>query len=272
MVIELQAKDFKIAEKLFSENLFQIPALAVLNSRFPGRVFVDNRKEPEIALVWALSRWSYISCREMLPEYGNFIANALDTIIIPLLKDAGENYFEIYADNNINWDEIIYESLKKYELSKHYENTFTLNTKKFKKLNLSLEYSEDIEFVESIFPIIPESYYKYLSFAIFDKNVYGMSIKKNGETISQCISNGFIHDNGYFIDLDTFAGEERNKGYGTFISYKLIDNLLKKDYLPLWETTVDNLPSQKVADKLGFEKVEEYPVYSVRNFENTARD
>jgi hypothetical protein len=35
---------------------------------------------------------------------------------------------------------------------------------------------------------------------------------------------------------------------------------------------VDNLPSQKVADKLGFEKVEEYPVYSVRNFENTARD
>jgi RimJ/RimL family protein N-acetyltransferase len=32
----------------------------------------------------------------------------------------------------------------------------------------------------------------------------------------------------------------------------------------LWETTVNNIPSQKVAEKLGFEKVEEYPVYSIK--------
>ncbi|OPX46007.1 GNAT acetyltransferase [Ruminiclostridium hungatei] len=90
-----------------------------------------------------------------------------------------------------------------------------------------------------------------------------MALRKNGEIVSQCVNNGFIHENQYFIDLYTFNNCERNKGYGTLISYYLIIDQLKKGYLPIWETTVDNMPSQKVADKLGFEKVEEYPVYSI---------
>jgi len=93
-----------------------------------------------------------------------------------------------------------------------------------------------------------------------------MALRKNGEVISQCVNNGFIHENRYFIDLDTFDKYERNKGHGTLISYYLIINQFKKGFLPIWETTVDNIPSQKVADKLGFEKVEEYPVYSIRSF------
>ncbi len=266
MSVELKTEDFKIVESFFNVNKFQIPALAVINTKFPGKVFVDNKEKPEIALVWALSRWSYLSCKEILPKHRSFIIDVINNKIIPLLKEVGESYFEVYSDNNTLGDSVLNESLKDYKVKKHYENTFILNKEKFENSDFSIDMMKDIEVCENILPIIPKAYNKYYAYDKLGNEVFGMALRKNGEIISQCVNNGFIHENQYFIDLDTFNNSERNKGYGTIISYYLIINQLRKGFLPIWETTVDNIPSQKVAYKLNFEKVEEYPVYSIKNF------
>ncbi len=266
MAVELKREAFKIAENFFIENKFQIPALTVINSKFPGKVYTDDVEKPEIVLVWALSRWSYLSCKEILPIHKNFIIDVFNNMIFPLLKELGEDYFEVYTDNNILWESILKESLKDCSINKHYENTFILNTEKFEKSDFSVNLSDDIVICENTLPVVPEVYNKYYECDKFEKNAFGMAVMKNGDIMSQCVNNGFVHDNRYFIDLDTFNNGERNKGYGTFIAYNLIHNLLKKGLLPVWETTVNNIPSQKVANKLGFEKIEEYPVYSIENF------
>lgn len=266
MFIELEYKEYKRVEKYFDKHLYQIPARAVIHGNFPGRVFVDNRENPQIALVWAVSRWAYLSYDELLPIHKNFIRDVLNNEIIPVIKKIGEKRFEVYADNNISWDNVLKEAMKEYILDKHYENTFILNKEKFIACTSCLEVPDDIEICENTFCIIPEEYEKYVEYDVSISNVFGMIIKKKDSIISQCLNNGFIYDNNYFIDLDTFHNGERNKGYGTLISYKLISKMLEKGYSPLWETTTNNLPSQKVADKLGFEKVNEYPVYSISGF------
>ncbi|MDF2984662.1 MAG: acetyltransferase [Eubacterium sp.] len=263
MVVELHEQDFMTAEKLFTGNMFQLPALSVLDLQFPGRVFVDNGNNPEIALVWALSRWSYISCKDIQPKHERFIADAFNTFIRPVVNELGESCFEIYADNSAGWDILLQAAFNNCLIEKHYENTFTLNIEKFNELNMDPGLPGDIKIIEHMYPIAPEPYFKFLSGSMKNKQVLGMSLNKNGKVISQCINNGFIHDNKYFIDLDTFSGCERNKGYGTFIAYSLISKQLANGFLPLWETTVKNLPSQKVAYKLGFERLEEYPVYTI---------
>lgn len=53
MAVELTREEFAIAEGFFNKTMFQIPALAVINSSFPGKVFVDNKENPRTALVWA---------------------------------------------------------------------------------------------------------------------------------------------------------------------------------------------------------------------------
>lgn len=266
MYIELESKDFSSVENFFNENKYQIPALAVLNRSFPGRVFVDNNDKPEIVLVWAISRWSYISCKELSPRHKSFIKDVFNNEILPVIKAIGKSQFEIYADNNTGWDSMLNEALNEYQLDKHYENTFILNKEKFIKLTSHLEVSIDIEICENTFPIIPVEYSKYVFDDQFEKKVFGMIIKKKENIICQCLNNGFTYNNYYFIDLDTFNKTERNNGYGTLISSKLIRNELSKGLLPLWETTTNNLPSQRVADKLGFEKVNEYPVYSITGY------
>lgn len=266
MDVELKQEEFIRVEKFFDENKYQIPALAVINRDFPGRVYVDNKDNPEIAIVWAISRWSYISCKKLLPKHKNFISSVLNSKIIPIIKEAGEKCFEIYAGDNIEWDYMLDKSLNDYQILKHYENTFVLNKEKFKTFSSNLEVPKEIEICEKSYPIISEEYQGYVTYDEFKKKVFGMIIKKNDNIISQCINNGFVYRDNYFIDLDTFENEERNKSYGTIISYNLISNQLKKGLVPLWETTTNNLPSQRVANKLGFEKIDEYPVYSIKGF------
>lgn len=266
MYIELEPKDFNSVENFFNENKYQYPALAVINGDFPGKVFVDNKDNPKIVLVWAISRWAYISCKELLPRHNNFIKDVFNSGILPLIKAVGEKRFEIYADNNIGWDGMLNEALNKYQLDKHYENTFILNKEKFIEFTSHLDAPKDIDICENTFNIIPVEYSKYVFNDQSKKKVFGMIIKKKGEVISQCLNNGFIYNNYYFIDLDTFNNIERNNGYGTLISSKLISNLLSKGLFPLWETTTNNLPSQRVADKLGFKKVNEYPVYCIKGY------
>ncbi|EMS72958.1 GNAT family N-acetyltransferase [Ruminiclostridium cellobioparum] len=266
MAVELTREEFAIAEGFFNKTMFQIPALAVINSRFPGKVFVDNKENPRAALVWALSRWSYLSCTEFLPRHISFIMEVLNTMIFPILGEVGESDFEVYCDNNAIRDSILNEALKNFKVNNHHENTFILNRERFEKLDFEQKLTRDLEICECILPIVPEVYHKYYPYEKFGRKVFGMAVTKNGELISQCMNNGFAHGNRYFIDLDTFSNSERNKGYGTLISYHLIINQLKKGLLPLWETTVDNMPSQKVAYKLGFEKAEEYTVYTITKF------
>lgn len=266
MVFELENKDYNSVENFFNENKYQIPALAVLNRNFPGKVFVDNNNKPEIVLVWAVSRWAYISRKELLPRHKAFINEVFNIKILPILKTIGENRFEIYADNDIGWDSLLNEALHEYQLDKHYENTFVFNKDKFIALASHLDVSKDIEIYETTFPIIPAEYTRFIKNNDSNKKVFGMVLKKKENVISQCVNNGFIYNNEYFIDLDTFNKTERNNGYGTLVCCKLICNELTKGLRPIWETTTNNLSSQRVAEKLGFEKVNEYPVYSISGY------
>ena len=65
------------------------------------------------------------------------------------------------------------------------------------------------------------------------------------------------------IDVDTFDKSDRDKGYATAAGVALLDHCLESGLNPLWETTEDNIASQRLAEKLGFIKNEKYPVYAI---------
>lgn len=77
-----------------------------------------------------------------------------------------------------------------------------------------------------------------------------------------CRDNGLRVDREYFVDVDTFDPSERQKGYATLAAETLIRHTLENGYSPLWETTEANLASRGLADKLGFDPHEMYPVYA----------
>ncbi|MBU5592782.1 GNAT family N-acetyltransferase [Clostridium sp. MSJ-4] len=258
MYTELNKDEFIIVRDYFKEK-YQIPAVSVINNNFPGKIFVDNKEEPKAILVWAISRWAYVYFQKENSKSRDFFNSLLQKEITPLMKDLNEEYFEVYSGNEEAWDAILNTDFEGFNIfNKHFENTFILNYEMFSKVKLN---GNETKIFERKFPIVPEIYSKYFNISTMNKEVDGMVLEENERIVSQCVNNGFISDNYYFLDLDTFEKSERNKGYGSIVAYELINNLNKKGFMPLWETTEDNLPSQRVAKKLGFEKVDRYPVY-----------
>lgn len=142
--------------------------------------------------------------------------------------------------------------------------TYELNLDEFKKYFNTIP--DNIIYEEKKFAIVPKEYRKilYNNNNFLNMKTQGISLIKNGKEITRSLNNGLQYNNKYFIDLDTFDKEQRRKGYGTITSAILINMLLKDKLMPLWETTEENISSQKVAKKLGFQKIEKYVVYNIK--------
>lgn len=266
IMIELNFKEYHLAEPFFKKKQY-IPALSVIHGNYPGRVFVNDR-EPDLVIVWAIGRWMYlegnINSEKEKTELNSFIYD----VVIPECKQSNVNWFEIYASDIKCWDELFLDGLHLVKADKHYESVYTLNLDKFKRVKET--FSPPIENIEVNlleFEILPEEYrnLKYIDERFLTKSYPGIEIRKGHELITICRNNGFVYNNEYFIDVDTFVHEQRGKGYATLAAIKLIDHLLHNSMFPLWETTHQNTPSHKLATKLGFEVKEDYPVYAFIN-------
>lgn len=256
--MELSKDEHKIVKNYFNFD-FQTPALAVINGYFPGKVYVDNKENPKGIIVWAISRWAYAYFEpENIEKNRAFFKELMEQEILSIIDGLNEEYFEIYSLND-DYDRILKEEMQGFYLyDKHHENTFALNEEKFRDFNFKYDKKE---VVEGKFPIIPKTYEEYFKINEMNKEVDGVILLDKGKMVSQCINNGFENDDKYFIDVDTFDERERNKGYATIVAYELIKNQLDKGKKPFWETREDNIPSICLAEKLGFEKIEKYPVY-----------
>lgn len=264
-MLELHFDKFSVVESFFINKKSCVPALSVFHGNYPGRVFVDNEQEPNVAIVWAIGRWMYLEGSLASNKNKSDISSFLQNIVVPDCREKNTNWFEIYTSEDDTWDQLFLEETKFLKGIKHYESVYTLNLNKFNEVKKSMTSIEDgIEINIKNFDILPESlrYSPYISEELKTKISLGVELIKDNQVITICKNNGFILGNEYFIDVDTFVKEERGKGRATAAAIQLIDLLLKSDMFPLWETTHENVPSHKLALKLGFEAVEHYPVYA----------
>ncbi|MEF3353907.1 GNAT family N-acetyltransferase [Paenibacillus sp. GYB006] len=264
-MLELHLDNFRVVESFFINKKSCVPALSVIHGNYPGRIFVDNEQKPNVAIVWAIGRWMYLEGYLVSNKNKLDMSSFLQNIVVPDCRENNTNWFEIYTSDDDPWDHLFLEETKFLKGIKHFESVYTLNLNEFNKVKKSITSIEDgIEINIKDFNILPESFRHspYISDELKTKKSLGVELKKDNQVITICKSNGFILGNEYFIDVDTFVKEERGKGRATIAAIKLIDFLLKSDMYPLWETTHENIPSHKLALKLGFEAVEHYPVYA----------
>lgn len=263
-MIELNLTDYILAESFFIKKKQYIPALSVVHGNFPGRVFINQVHEPNLAIVWATGRWMYLEGSIKSEKDKIELSTFIRDVVVPDCNQRNVNWFEIYTADVEYWDELFLEGICISKVDKHYESVYTLNLDKFNKIkNTFSPKLDDIEINLLEFLILPEEYHNlpYVEQKFQNKTCPGVELRKGSYLITICRNNGLVYKNEYFIDVDTFIQQQRGKGYATLASVRLIDHLLDKNMLPLWETTHQNAPSHKLALKLGFEVEENYPVY-----------
>ncbi|MEI3603549.1 GNAT family N-acetyltransferase [Oceanobacillus sp. SE10311] len=242
-----------------------MPAFAVIHGSYPGRVFVDHENSPKVAIVWAIGRWMYLEGNIATNQEKSELKRFFREIVMPDCKKRSRNWFEIYTNDSKQLEEYSLKEIDFLKVDKHYESVYTLNVEKFLQVaKRSKRNEEKVEFRN--FDIIPESLEEtsYVKNSTLSKKTVGVVIKRGNTILSIDKNNGFTFGKEYFIDIDTFKEEERKKGYATLAAIKIISYFLEKNMFPLWETTESNIPSQKLALKLGFEPMERYLVFEFR--------
>ena len=258
---ELKPPEYSRVGHLFEGRKQYTPVNAVIKGSFPGRVFVDNTAQPQTALVWAISRWAYIE--------GDFknspLINLIQRIIIPDSLKIKMNWFEIYASNSSEQMKKLEGCLEIFNYSWHFESVYVWDKSKYQNFRSSYSYPIGLTIEMIDIPLLPSHVYDapFVSEDFRSSTAVGFRLKSGDRVVAQCRSNGFTNGNEFMIDVDTFDKRDRGKGYATAAGVALLDHCLECGLNPFWETTEDNIASQRLAEKLGFIKNETYPVYAI---------
>lgn len=106
-----------------------------------------------------------------------------------------------------------------------------------------------------------EEYYKeyWGSKETFLNGGFGFCIEQGGMIVAECVSifsgNGFAE-----IDIVTHKAYQ-GKGLAQAVAARFIEHCIQNDIIPCWDCYVDNIPSQKLANKLSFHNPIEYSLF-----------
>jgi RimJ/RimL family protein N-acetyltransferase len=266
-MIELKTEEYSAIFHFFNEKKQHIPALSVLLGNYPGRVFADDTIAPTLAVVWTTARWMYAAGDISGDIHQMKLISFLQTVVVPDCKQRQESWFEIYTDDGEAWTNLFLQGYAGLSIQRHMESVYELRRERFIRLEAgaAAEFSpDDVTVAYEEFPVLEEQ--ENIVHEIYNRfgglHTVGAVVSKGDQIMSLCKNNGFIVNNSYFIDVDTYAEAERGKGYATLAARSLIRYYLERGCEPLWETTHENTASHRLALKLGFEPVESYPVFA----------
>ena len=266
MIEELNFSEFGKVKNIFVDNNQHLPVFSIINGNHPGRIFVDNKSNPETAIAWAIGRWAYIDGKGNNSDFNQSLQKFISDTVIPDSKNKLKmDWFELYACGASKWEKIIDKAVKEFDSSKHFESVYIWDRKKYSDFRLNYKFPSNVSVEKTDVPLLTNKARasSLVSKEFKNKTTFGFKVMLRDEELVLCRSTGFEVGNIFMIDIITHDANHRRKGYATAASVAFLDYSLKNNLVPLWETTEDNIGSQRLAKRLGFVKDQKYPVYAI---------
>lgn len=262
---ELDPASFGRVRHLFGERDQYVPVLAILERRFPGRVFADREDHPTTAVVWAVTRWAYVEGDSGNRPFLNSMDALIRETVVPVQGKLASDWFELYAPNDARWMSAVEHCLSAFEPERHFEQVYTLDVGAY-RAGAGGRTLPDGAWIEQIdVPILPDAArgVRFIADELASRSTFGFRLMVTGRPVAACQSMGFEAGRRFMVYVVTHDEGDRGKGYATLAAAALVGYSLEHGYDPLWETTEWNLASQAVARKLGYVGRDVYPVYGM---------
>lgn len=280
MMKALDIQDYKkVIPIIRSADINTMFALAVLERKVEGKVFIDDESSPAsfyiqhpygMALLYGETNKEdfYVQLRshmlnlenvrnefEWLQVYPASLYPKMDAIL-------GTNLIKMNPNEAYKKPFFSEEDKKVLE----YERiNFIFNKKKYLafRRNLKNESYKIIAMTETIFyqlngSVIPK--YFWNNFSDFMKNGIGFTLLIENDFPASTSFSSYIIDDKLEIGIETYE-KNQGSGFASMVCSKLIDYCLENGYEPVWSCNSANIGSRKLAHKLGFEELKRVPYY-----------
>lgn len=255
---------------LLEEGIKYPEVLSVLEGNNPGDVFIDDIDSPKTGLVWnqGMKGFYFIGNPES-PIFMTRITRFIENDLHNILKERNIDYFEVSGTTS-DWEQAIQQLFKIKKL------------KSWKQIIYS--WDEDVKYIKRIAKIPyevlslkeillqPQTFmnwdqYKKVLIEFWgdidsfkDKGNCYFAIDGN-KIIGSCYS-AFVTTKVKTIGIETDQ-KYQNQGVGYTLALHCVKEALDGKRLPWWDCMKSNIPSSRLAEKLGFVKDQEYLCFRV---------
>jgi len=258
---ELKNSEYNnVTQLLNQEKVHCTFAYAVIEGKQPGRIYVDNHRDPKSCLITCRSGKYLVAGRTSNASFNEFISDFLYN------RKNHSCYFDIYSSSR-DWitklDEILSDNAAKLSrqlLIWDYSNLSSISMFsqsmpegfEFKKMD-SVLFEKYVREIDSSYNDLWETPNNFIS------NGFGFCILKDNEFVSVC--NTYYTRHG-FAEIDIVTKDEfRRQGFALITCSEFIKYCVSNNIKPIWDCDNGNENSKNLAIKLGFKSVETYQMH-----------
>ena len=265
---ELAKSDFLKAVPVFEGMKHCVPAHAILEGNNPGRVFVDDEHNPGTACIWTTWGYLYLAGSVQNDKFNRKLSELLVDELLPALVKLGEVAPILYPFPEL-WENKLSEILQDRMPKKIYRRIFSFPVGEYTWLNWREQIPNGyrIERIDEHLLDIPETGAKVLkeisafweSVDQYLKDAPGVCLLYDNELISMCMTQS-ISSSRAEVSINT-SEAYRGRGFASITASAFIEQCLARNLSPNWECFWDHAISCHLAEKLGFKKFFDFPVY-----------
>ncbi len=273
MISELKKSEFyKCKELLYEEG--HLEPKAIIEGENSGRIFVDDIISPTSGFIWLGSNNGFIFIGNEENEGFNFeLSHFIHTVIKPDAGKVGLTTFEAIG-NHSKWNKTIKKvfgedvngyNQRVYDLQKdHYkmQNEPVLEQGyEVRKITKNILGNEgylpfkNIGFLHSKILEFWTSFERFLHYGI------GYLVVYDNEIVSVCFS-GVVAGNVHGIDIETLK-HHQGKKLAQKVAHSFVKDCIENNMTPYWDCMEVNIPSNSVAENIGFNNKFNYIWYSI---------
>ena len=240
---------------------------AIIGGISPGRVYADDCVQPRTALIWNESHRFFLAGQPNDQDSFRSISSLITNEITPLAIRRRINVFVLYFSSDLSRDRIeaMLEDVSPsarlrsfYVFRKPRVNRSQKIPRGFplKKVDRRLFARDDLKNIEKV---EDEIRLQWRSVDSFLGDGFGFCLLRGTRVVGWCLSE---YNNAGNCEIGVETSERyRRQGFATVTASALLDHCISKSVEPRWHCWTNNLPSTRLAEKLGFQKKADYLVY-----------
>lgn len=272
MIFELEKDKYQNVKPILKGAFEDLVIDVIIEGSVSGNIWVDKKSNPRTVFLWdSLEQLFFLSGDNNSKALIDSLRKLISETVVPEAKKRRHNAFNLLVFPEEHWQDKIDTILRDKPYFVKYLNSYIFNPSNLGKTktwrdrlpaNCTIkQYDEellrhDFKNVEIINGWIRAC---WGSTERFMKNGAGFCIIHENTLVSWCQSD-FVHGNRCELIVQTDENY-RNRGFASLTASACLEHFASRDYEVSWRCYSTNVPSIRVAEKIGFEEKARRTVY-----------